>query len=64
MELQRQPSGLWYLLPVFFWIIGGLISYVALQERDRSMTNRSLFIGFMFTLAGVLFLAVISTSLR
>jgi ribosomal protein L37AE/L43A len=63
-ELRRNPSGLWYLPPVFFWIIGGLISYVALQDRDRSMANRALFLGFMFTLAGALFLVVTSTSLR
>lgn len=31
---RPQPSDLWYLVPFFFGIIGGLIAYVAVKDED------------------------------
>ncbi len=45
----KKPSGLWYLVPFFFGIIGGLIGYVALKNEDKDMAETLLVFGiFMF----------------
>lgn len=36
---QKGPSKAWYLLPIFIRIIGGLIMYFALTNRDAKMAE-------------------------
>lgn len=44
-----QPTKLWYLVPLFFGIIGGLIGYVAVKDEDEEMATNLLMFGiFMF----------------
>src|SRR2546422_5194096 len=43
----NRPSSAWFLAPVFFGIIGGLIAYVGVRDRDESMAKRCLIIGFL-----------------
>jgi len=39
-EVKRaKPSALWFLVPLFFGIIGGLIAYVAVKDEDREMAK-------------------------
>lgn len=43
------PTKLWYLVPFFFGIIGGLIGYVAVKDEDAEMATNLLTFGiFMF----------------
>jgi len=47
-EIQSQkqkPSRLWYLLAIFLGIIGGIIGYFVLKDRDRKFAERLLIIG-------------------
>jgi hypothetical protein len=34
-----KPSKLWYLLPILFGIIGGIIGYFLIRDRDRRMAK-------------------------
>jgi len=44
-----EPTKLWYLVPFFFGIIGGLIGYVAVKGEDDEMATNLLMFGiFMF----------------
>ena len=57
-EQRSGPSGLWYLVPLFFGLIGGIIAYAAVKEKDESMANACLILGFIIFFAQVFFLLV------
>ena len=48
-KLQRKRSGLWYLLPIFFSIIGGVIAYFVLKEDDPKLAKNCLILGIIIT---------------
>jgi len=45
-----MPSGLWYLAPLFLGLIGGIIGYVSLVDKNRDMAKSLLYIGLAVTL--------------
>jgi RNA polymerase subunit RPABC4/transcription elongation factor Spt4 len=47
-----KPSAIWYLVAFLFGLIGGLISYVAVKDKDKSMANTCIAIGLVVTLIG------------
>src|SRR5437879_3852548 len=52
---QKKPSKLWYLLPIFLNIIGGVIGYFVLKDRDRKFAERMLIVGaVMIVIGGIL----------
>jgi hypothetical protein len=45
------PSKVWYLLPIFFGIIGGLVMYFVLRNTDRKMAKRGVLLGVLMVIA-------------
>jgi len=43
--ISRKPSALWFLVPFFFGIIGGIISYVGVKDDDEDMAATLLLFG-------------------
>ena len=61
----RKPSAAWYLLPIFFTIIGGIISWACIRDRDPGMAKNNLILGIMLSVipiivGALLFLGLIS----
>ena len=48
-KLQKKRSGLWYLLPIFMSIIGGVIAYFVLKEDDPKLAKNCLILGIIIT---------------
>jgi len=44
---QKKPSRWWYLLPIFLSVVGGVIGYFLLKDRDRKFAERLLIIGLV-----------------
>jgi len=44
---QTRSRGAWYLAPVIFSIIGGIIGYLALKNKEKQMANRLLAVGIV-----------------
>ena len=44
-----KPSAAWWLLPIFFSFIGGIIAWVCVKDRDPSMAKNCLILGIVLT---------------
>ena len=54
-----EASSLWYLVPFFFSILGGIIAYVAIKDDDPAKAESCLGLGFiMFIINFVLIMMV------
>ena len=47
MSEPRTRSRAWYILPVFFGIIGGIIAYFAVKRDDPKLGNNCLKVGII-----------------
>ena len=53
-EHVRRPTSLWYLVPFFFGILGGILGYVATKDEDRETADSLLFFGIVWTIVLVI----------
>jgi cytochrome bd-type quinol oxidase subunit 1 len=54
----KKRSGAWYLLPIFFTVIGGVIAYFVIKEDDPKKAKNCLYLGILLTVIGVILSAV------
>ena len=47
----QQRSNWWFLLPIFFGVFGGLISYFAIRSDDLGKARNNLYLGIALTAA-------------
>jgi len=60
-EATLGPSPAWYLVPFLFGIIGGIVAYVGVKNKDENMALGLLLFGLIWTLVVfVLYIAIIS----
>jgi len=52
MEARRRSS-LWFLLPIFFNIIGGVIAYFIIKDDDPRKAKNCLLLGIILTAISV-----------
>jgi hypothetical protein len=50
---QKKPSKWWYLLPIFFGILGGIAAYLLLQDKDKKFGKRLIIIGIIMTVVWI-----------
>ncbi len=48
-KLGPKPDDSWYVLPVLFGLLGGLIMLLALYDRDKDMAVKGLILGVITT---------------
>jgi len=54
----RKRSPFWYLLPIFFWFVGGIISYFILKNTDPQKAKRCIIIGIVFSIPLILWMGL------
>ncbi len=59
-EQQKERSWLWILLPVFFFLPGGIISYFALKDSDQRLSKMSLYLGAAVTMGMIPIIVITS----
>jgi hypothetical protein len=52
---EAKTSKLWYLVPILFGLIGGLVCYLILKDKDKKMAKNLLIVGLVIS---VLLIAV------
>ena len=62
--VPTKPTALWYLVPFFFGIIGGIIAYVGTKDEDRGMADSLLIFGIIWTIIlAMAYFAILSSIL-
>ena len=54
MYPERKRSNWWYLLPIFFGIIGGIIAYFAIRRDDREKAKKCIYLGLILLAVGII----------
>ena len=63
MEHIKSRSQLWYLLPVFVGLIGGIIAYLILRRDDSKKAKKCLYIGILLAIVGIVINILIVTQI-
>ena len=60
---NKTRSNAWFLLPIFFGVIGGIIVFFILRQDDPQKAKNCLYLGIVFMLIGIIFNIVIAASI-
>jgi hypothetical protein len=55
----EKPSNWWYLLPILFGILGGIIGYIVIKVKDEKMAKNILYVGLGTFVLGIIFIAAV-----
>ena len=62
MYPEKIRSRAWYLVPIFFGLIGGIIAYFAIRRDDPQKAKKCLMLGIILTLINIIVnIAIFST---
>lgn len=62
MEVIKRRSGAWYILPILFGWIGGIIGYFAVRHDDPKLAKGVLILGIVLTVALIAISVIIGIS--
>ena len=63
MYPEKSRSNLWFLLPIFLGLIGGLIAFFVLRQDDPSKAKNCLYLGIILAIIGLMFNILILTQI-
>jgi hypothetical protein len=52
---EKQRSKAWFLLPIFFGVIGRIIAFFILRYEDPRKAKNCLFLGLALMIIGIIF---------
>jgi len=50
---EKPRSNAWFLLPIFFGLIGGIIAFFILRQSDSRKARNCLYLGIVFMIIGL-----------
>jgi uncharacterized membrane protein len=54
MYSEKTRSRAWYLVPIFFGLIGGIIAYFAIRKDDPEKAKKCLWVGIILTAINII----------
>jgi uncharacterized membrane protein len=55
MSEIKNRSGLWYLLPIIFGIIGGVIAWFVIKDNDPKKAKNCIYLGLVLLAINIIF---------
>ncbi len=52
---EKSRSNAWFLLPIFFGVIGGIIAFFIIRNDDQRKANNCLYLGLVLMVIGIIF---------
>ena len=59
---EKPRSNAWFLLPIFFGVIGGIVAFFILRQDDLSKAKNCLYLGIAFMIFGIILNIFIASS--
>ena len=59
---EKPRSNAWFLLPIFFGVIGGIIAFFILRRDDPRKARNCLYVGILFMVIGIILNIMIATT--
>ena len=63
MYPEKPRSNIWYLLPIFLGLIGGVIAYFVLRTDDPKKAKNCLYLGIVLAIIGIFLNVLIATQI-
>ncbi|MCH8085438.1 MAG: hypothetical protein QQN62_00240 [Nitrosopumilus sp.] len=60
---EKPRSNAWFLLPILFGVIGGVIAFFILRHDDPRKAKNCLYLGLAFMVIGIIFNIFIASSI-
>jgi len=60
---EKPRSNAWFLLPILFGVIGGIIAFFILRHDDLRKAKNCLYLGLAFMVIGIIFNIFIASSI-
>ncbi len=60
---EKPRSNAWFLLPILFGVIGGIIAFFILRHDDPRKAKNCLYLGLGFMVIGIIFNIFIAASI-
>jgi len=60
---EKPRSNAWFLLPIFFGVIGGIIAFFILRKDDPSKAKNCLYLGIAFMIFGIILNVFLAASI-
>ncbi len=57
MQIKRRSS-LWFLLPILFNVVGGIIAYFVIKEDDPKKAKNCLYLGIILAVIPVVLILI------
>ena len=54
MYPEKPRSNIWFLLPIFLGLIGGVIAYFILRNDDPKKAKNCLYLGIVLAIIGII----------
>ena len=51
---EKTRSNMWFLLPIFFGMIGGIIAYIVIRKNDSRKAKNCIYIGIIMMILGII----------